>query len=325
MRSASGMVSTIFTQLNQYRVILEVKPDFKKNPNKLHDLYVRGAGSAQVPLSAFTKITQTTGPLIIGHLGQFPAMTLSFNLAPGASLGDAVKAIDAETQKDGDAGSISGKFQGTAQAFQSSLSNEPILILAALITVYIVLGVLYESYIHPITILSTLPSAGVGAHFGAIIFRTDLSVIALIGIILLIGIVKKNGIMMVDFALDAERREGKNSRGCDLSGLPVEIPADHDDDNVSDIGGGALGFGRGHGRGASPAVGNIPLLAGLFSARCLHYIRPRSFISGLTGWQDASRKGVLTPPWITALIRTMSHRALSRNQQGWNEPFKTFH
>ena len=173
------IVSTIFTQLNQYRVILEVKPDFKNNPNKLHNLYVRGSNSAQVPLDVMTKFKETTGPLIVGHLGQFPAVTLSFNLAPGASLGDAVKAIESTTKNIGLPGSISGQFQGTAQAFQSSLSNEPLLILAALITVYIVLGVLYESYIHPITILSTLPSAGVGAILSLLIFRTDLSVIAL--------------------------------------------------------------------------------------------------------------------------------------------------
>jgi multidrug efflux pump len=203
------IVSTIFTPLNQYRVILEVAPDFRMGPDKLHQLYVRGANSAQIPLDVFTKLTETRGPLIIGHLGQFPAVTLSFNLAPGVSLGDAVAAIESTTKKMGLPGSINGQFQGTAQAFQSSLSNELLLILAALITVYIVLGVLYESYIHPITILSTLPSAGVGAILSLLIFRTDLSVIALIGIILLIGIVKKNGIMMVDFALDAERQEGK--------------------------------------------------------------------------------------------------------------------
>jgi len=203
------IVSTIFTQLNQYRVVLELKPDFKNDLNKLHNLYVRGTNSAQVPLDVLTKVKETTGPLIVGHLGQFPAVTLSFNLSPGASLGEAVKAIETTTKNIGLPGSINGEFQGTAQAFQSSLTNEPLLILAALITVYIVLGVLYESYIHPITILSTLPSAGVGAILSLLIFRTDLSVIALIGIILLIGIVKKNGIMMVDFALDAEREEGK--------------------------------------------------------------------------------------------------------------------
>ena len=203
-------VSTIFTQLNQYRVVQEVKPEFKLNPSKLKDLYVRSTSGGQVPLSAFTQISETTAPLIISHQGQFPAANLSFNLAPDASLGEAVKAIEASSQKIGMPASIRGSFQGTAQAFRSSLANEPILILAALITVYIVLGVLYESYIHPITILSTLPSAGVGALLALIICRTEFSVIALIGIILLIGIVKKNGIMMVDFALDAERREGKS-------------------------------------------------------------------------------------------------------------------
>ncbi|MBF0511295.1 MAG: MdtB/MuxB family multidrug efflux RND transporter permease subunit [Candidatus Omnitrophica bacterium] len=203
------IVSTIFTQLNQYRVILEVHPDFKKSPEALKHLYVRGANSAQIPLDVMTQSKQIKGPLIVGHLGQFPAVTLSFNLAPGASLGDAVNAIEKTTKSMGMPDSISSQFQGTAQAFRSSLTNEPLLILAALITVYIVLGVLYESYIHPITILSTLPSAGVGAILSLLIFRTDLSVIALIGIILLIGIVKKNGIMMVDFALDAERQEGK--------------------------------------------------------------------------------------------------------------------
>ncbi|HUH66156.1 MAG TPA: MdtB/MuxB family multidrug efflux RND transporter permease subunit [Syntrophales bacterium] len=204
------LVSTMFTQLNQYRVILEVKPEFKTHPDKLGTLYVRSTGGGQVPLGAFTQYKETMGPLIISHIGQFPATTLSFNLAPDASLGDAVDAIDKTTKKLGMPASIRGSFQGTAQAFRSSLANEPLLILAALVTVYIVLGVLYESYIHPVTILSTLPSAGVGALLALIICRTEFSVIALIGVILLIGIVKKNGIMMVDFALDAERKEGKN-------------------------------------------------------------------------------------------------------------------
>ena len=202
-------VSTIFTQLNQYRVVLEVKPDFQQNPGKLQDIYIRSAGGGKVPLSAITRVEETTGPLVISHQGQFPATTLSFNLAPGVSLGDAVQAMEATTKKLGLPPSIRGSFQGTAQAFQASLANEPLLILAALMTVYIVLGVLYESYIHPITIISTLPSAGVGAILALLLCRTEFSVIALIGIILLIGIVKKNGIMMVDFALEAERQEGK--------------------------------------------------------------------------------------------------------------------
>ncbi len=203
-------VSTIFTQLNQYRVVLEVKPDFQQNPNKLNDIYIRSAGGGKVPLAAISEVKKTTGPLVFSHQGQFPATTLSFNLAPGVSLGEAVQAIEATSKKLGLPASIRGSFQGTALAFQASLKNEPLLILAALITVYIVLGVLYESYIHPITIISTLPSAGVGAILALLICRTEFSVIALIGVILLIGIVKKNGIMMVDFALEAERQEGKS-------------------------------------------------------------------------------------------------------------------
>jgi multidrug efflux pump len=203
-------VSTMFTQLNQYRVVLEVKPDFRQNLNGLHEIYVRGASGTQgVPLSAVTRAEETTAPLAITRQGQFPAVTLSFNLAPGASLGEAVNAIDATTRQLGLPASIRGSFQGTAQAFQASLANEPLLIAAALVAVYLVLGVLYESYIHPLTILSTLPSAGVGAILALLVCRTELGVIALIGIILLIGIVKKNAIMMIDFALEAERREGK--------------------------------------------------------------------------------------------------------------------
>ena len=203
-------VSTIFTQVNQYRVVLEVQPDFQQNPFKLKDIYLRSTTGGIVPLSAITRVKATSGPLLLDHQGQFPATTLSFNLAPGASLGEAVQIMEATTKKIGLPATILGSFQGTAQAFQDSLQGEPILILAALLTVYIVLGVLYESYIHPITIISTLPSAGVGALLALLLFRTDFSVIALIGLILLIGIVKKNGIMMVDFALDAERREGKS-------------------------------------------------------------------------------------------------------------------
>jgi multidrug efflux pump len=195
--------------LNQYRVVLEAKPDFQQNPGKLEAIYLRSANAGKVPLSAITRVKEITGPLVISHQGQFPANTLSFNLAPGVSLGEAVKAIGATTKKLELPASIRGSFQGTALAFQASLKNEPLLILAALITVYIVLGVLYESYIHPITIISTLPSAGVGAILALLLCRTEFSVIALIGIILLIGIVKKNGILMVDFALEAERRERK--------------------------------------------------------------------------------------------------------------------
>jgi multidrug efflux pump len=202
-------VSTIFTQLNQYHVILEVDPRFQQNPDALKEIYVRSSNGTQVPMSAFTHFEPRTTALAVSHQGQFPAVTLSFNLAPNVSLGDAVKSIQAAEQEIKLPASIHASFQGTAQAFQNSLANESWLILAALVTVYIVLGVLYESYIHPVTILSTLPSAGVGAILALQLFRTDLSVIALIGIILLIGIVKKNAIMMIDFALEAERKDGK--------------------------------------------------------------------------------------------------------------------
>ena len=262
-------VSTMFTQLNQYHVVLEVMPGFQQNPFDLRSLYIRSGtapssgatgvvagGSAtvvsggpqsgaalaaalgsssntyvanstgpftggavssstafpngnQVPLSAFTHWETTTAPITVNHQGQFPVVTLSFNLAPSASLGEAVNAVKAAKEEVGMPPSIQGAFQGTAEAFQTSLQSEPVLILAAVVTVYIVLGILYESYIHPITILSTLPSAGVGALLALMICRTDFSVIALIGIVLLIGIVKKNAIMMIDFALEAERKEGK--------------------------------------------------------------------------------------------------------------------
>jgi multidrug efflux pump len=201
-------ISIMFTQLNQYRVVLELKPDLQHNPDELKNIYIRSAQGGEVPLSAFTKFEPGTSPLVVNHQGQFPVVTASFNLAPGASLGDAVTAIDKVKDDLAMPASVQATFQGTAAAFLASLSNEPILILAALVTVYIVLGVLYESYIHPITILSTLPSAGVGALLALMICHTDFSVIALIGIVLLIGIVQKNAIMMIDFALSAERKEG---------------------------------------------------------------------------------------------------------------------
>jgi len=202
-------VSTIFTQLNQYHVVLEVDNNFQQNPDALKSIYVRSSTGQQVPLSAFTRFEPGTSSLVISHQGQFPVVTVSFNLAPGASLGSATREIDRVRQAIGMPTSVQATFQGTAAAFLRSVSNEPLLILAALITVYIVLGVLYESYIHPITILSTLPSAGVGAILALLICRTEFSIIALIGIILLIGIVKKNAIMMIDFALEAEREHGK--------------------------------------------------------------------------------------------------------------------
>ena len=203
-------VSTIFTQLNQYHVVMEVDPHFQQDPDALQNIYVRSAAGQEVPLSAFTRFEPATTPLAINHQGQFPVVTISFNLAPGGSLGEAVSAVEKARQEVGLPPSIQATFQGTAAAFLRSISNEPLLILAAVVTVYIVLGILYESYIHPVTILSTLPSAGVGAILALLLFHTDFSIVSLIGIILLIGIVKKNAIMMIDFALEAERKEGKS-------------------------------------------------------------------------------------------------------------------
>jgi len=202
-------ISTMFTQLNQYRVVLEAKPGFQQKPDDLSDIFLRSTTGGSVPLGAFTRVEQITAPLSVNHQGQFPVATVSFNLAPGVSLGEAVQVVNKAKEDINLPASVQADFQGTAKSFQASLANEPLLILAAVITVYILLGVLYESYIHPLTILSTLPSAGVGALLALLICRADFSVIALIGIILLIGIVEKNAIMMIDFALDAERKEGK--------------------------------------------------------------------------------------------------------------------
>ncbi|HKV38404.1 MAG TPA: efflux RND transporter permease subunit, partial [Blastocatellia bacterium] len=205
-------VSTMYTELNQYHVVMEVAPRFWQNPDTLKDIYVKSSNGVEVPLAAFSHFSPQTTTLSVNHQGQFPAVTLSFNLATGVALGDAVIAIEKAKQQAGLPASIQAGFQGTAQAFQASVANEPILILLALLAVYIVLGVLYESYIHPITILSTLPSAGTGALLALLLTGTELSVIALIGIILLIGIVKKNAIMMIDFALYAEREHGKGPK-----------------------------------------------------------------------------------------------------------------
>jgi len=213
---AQRIVSTLFTNSNQYRVILEADPSLQLSPDSLNSIYLpsvtSSSGSGQVPLSAIARVTERRGPLQIDHFGQYPATTISFNLSAGTSLGEAVDAIK---QAQGEIGLPAGaitSFQGTALAFQSSLGNEVFLIIAAIITVYIVLGVLYESFIHPVTILSTLPSAGIGALLALTAAGEDLTVIAIIGIILLIGIVKKNAIMMIDFALDFERDQGMAPR-----------------------------------------------------------------------------------------------------------------
>jgi multidrug efflux pump len=202
------LISTIFTQATQYRVVLEVQPQFRSGPAAMANLYVPGTGGVQVPLSAVARVVERPAMLAVNHIGQFPAVTVSFNLAAGVALGDAVEAIHAVEADLGLPASIETRFRGAALAFQASLTNTLLLILAAVVTMYIVLGVLYESYIHPVTILSTLPSAGVGALLALLLARTELGIVGIIGIVLLIGIVKKNAIMMIDFALDAERNQG---------------------------------------------------------------------------------------------------------------------
>jgi multidrug efflux pump len=206
------LISTIYTQATQYRVVLEVKPEFRSGPDALKDIYVAPASGPQVPLSSMAQFSTGSAPLAINHIGQFPAVTISFNLAPGYSLGHAVDAIQAVEREIGLPASVQTAFQGAAASFRDSLSSTLLLILAAVVTMYIVLGVLYESYIHPVTILSTLPTATVGALAALLLAGSQLGVVAIVGIILLIGIVKKNAIMMIDFALEAERHEGKSPR-----------------------------------------------------------------------------------------------------------------
>jgi multidrug efflux pump len=261
-------ISIMFTQLNQYRVVLELKPDLQQSPDELKNIYIRSAQGGEAPLSAFTRFEPSFAPLVVNHQGQFPVVTASFNLAPGVSLGDAVTAIDEARKELGMPASVQASFQGTAAAFQASLANEPILILAALITVYIVLGVLYESYIHPITILSTLPSAGVGALLALMICKTDFSVIALIGIILLIGIVEKNAIMMIDFALDAERKEHKPAteaiyQACLLRFRPIIMTT-----LAAMLGGVPLALGTGTGAELRRPLG-IAIVGGLIFSQLL--------------------------------------------------------
>ena len=261
-------VSTIFTQLNQYHVVMEVGPNFQTDPATLNNLFVKSGNGTQVPLSQLAHWEQTTAQLSIGHQGQFPSTVVSFNLAPGKSLGDAVVAVQRVETEIKMPASINASFQGTAAAFQTSLSNEPLLILAALITVYIVLGVLYESYIHPITIISSLPSAGVGALLALMITRTEFSVIALIGIILLIGIVQKNAIMMIDFALQAERGEGKSAeeaifQACQLRFRPILMTT-----MAAMLGGLPLWLGGGVGAELRRPLG-ITIVGGLIMSQAL--------------------------------------------------------
>ncbi len=261
-------VSIMYRQLNQYHVIMEVAPEFSRSAEALQNIYVRSSTGTAVPLAAFAHFASTNTPLAVSHQGQYPSVTLSFNLAPGVSLGEATEMIEQAERSIGFPSTINASFQGTAAAFQSSLQSEPLLILAALVTVYIVLGVLYESYIHPITILSTLPSAGVGAILALLLTHNELNVIGLIGIILLIGIVKKNAIMMIDFALDAERTEGKNSRdsiyeACILRFRPIMMTT-----MAALLGGLPLALGTGTGSELRRPLG-ITIVGGLIVSQAL--------------------------------------------------------
>jgi multidrug efflux pump len=263
-----SQVSTMYSQINQYHVVMTVLNDFWQNPDGLNQIYLTTNKGTQAPLSAFTHYGPDTTPLSINHSGQFPSVTISFNLAPGFPLGTAVDEI-ADAQHDmGLPAAIHGNFSGAAQAYQASLANEPILILAAVFAVYIVLGILYESFIHPITILSTLPSAGVGALLALKFTNTDLSVIALIGILLLIGIVKKNAIMMIDFALETERREGKSPeasiyQACVLRFRPITMTT-----MAALLGGMPLAFGMGNGAELRRPLG-ITIVGGLIFSQML--------------------------------------------------------
>ena len=258
----------MYEGINQYHVVMEVAQQFQQGPDALQDIYVQSPTGQEIPLAAFTHYESSTTSLAVAHQGQFPAITFSFNLAPNATLGQAVTAVQNAMEAMVVPATVHPSFQGTAQVFQDSLATEPYLILAALVTVYIVLGILYENYVHPVTILSTLPSAGVGALLALLIFHTDLSIIALIGIILLIGIVKKNAILMIDFAIEAERDEGNSPeesiyRACLLRFRPIMMTT-----MAAMFGGLPIALGGGNGSELRRPLG-IAIVGGLIVSQML--------------------------------------------------------
>ncbi len=293
-------IATTYTPLNQYFTVMVVDPGFWQNPGALQNVYVASTGGGMVPLSAFTRFGSDTAPLAVNHSSVFPSVTFSFNLAPGVALGDAVNSINAAERAAGMPSNITGAFSGTAQAFSDSLANEPVLIAAAIAAVYVVLGILYESYIHPITILSTLPSAGVGALLALLVTHTELSVIALIGIILLIGIVKKNAIMMIDFALEVERRDHKSPRdavfeACLLRFRPIMMTT-----MAALLGGVPLAIGTGMGSELRRPLG-IAIVGGLIVSQALTlYTTPVIYLymDRLNSW--ISKFGFASSPGVTA-------------------------
>ncbi|MFO0575384.1 MAG: multidrug efflux RND transporter permease subunit [Polyangia bacterium] len=301
-------VAVIYGALNQYRVVIEVPPELQQGPEALAHLYVRGQGGSLVPLRAITRAAPAATSLSVNHQGQFPSVTLSFNTAPGVSLGQAVDAVRAAERAIGLPPSVRADFQGTAQAFRASLKDEPLLVLAALITVYIVLGMLYESYVHPLTILSTLPSAGVGALLALLLFRTDFSIISLIGIILLIGIVKKNAIMMIDFALEAERDHGLSPeesifQACLLRFRPILMTT-----LAALLGGLPLALGHGVGAELRRPLG-ISIVGGLLISQLLTLFTTPVVYIALARLTRAFRRRGATPAGCTQHAGRLTHGA----------------
>jgi multidrug efflux pump len=300
-------ISTTYKPLNQYHVVMEEAQQFQRDPTALSKIYVRSSTGAEIPLSLLTHMVTVRVPLTVNHQSLSPASTLSFNVSPGVSLSEATVAIENARQQIGMPSTVHGGFQGTAQAYQSSLSSQPILILLALVTVYIVLGILYESFIHPLTILSTLPSAGVGALLALLLFKIDLSVIAMIGIILLIGIVKKNAIMMIDFALIAERQHGKSPRdaiyeACLLRFRPIMMTS-----LAAMLGGIPLALGTGTGAELRRPLG-ISIVGGLIVSQCL------TLFTTPVVYLFFDRLRVALPRWRRIVLETMGLRRPVRPQ-----------